>query len=63
VVLLETTAAVLCPYCGETIELLIDATLPHQRYVEDCEICCRPIIVEIDATADEPAVGVSRENE
>lgn len=32
-----------CPYCGETISMLVDHSLPEQRYVEDCEVCCRPI--------------------
>jgi len=63
VIVSVTTVPVLCPYCGEPIELLVDATLPHQRYVEDCEICCRPMVVEIDASADEPVVNVRRENE
>jgi hypothetical protein len=32
-----------CPYCGEVIELQIDAgSGAHQDYVEDCPVCCRP---------------------
>ena len=57
------TVAVLCPYCGERVELLVDATIPHQQYVEDCEVCCRPILVTIDATAQDAIVDVMRENE
>ena len=34
-----------CPYCGETITLLIDGSAPEQTYIEDCEVCCRPIVV------------------
>jgi hypothetical protein len=55
--------SVLCPYCGEPVELLVDATIPHQQYVEDCEICCQPMLVTVEATAEEPVVGVSQENE
>ena len=42
--------AVQCPYCWEEITLLIDASIEMQDYVEDCEVCCRPIdfIVEVD---------------
>ena len=58
-----TTASVLCPYCGESVELLVDATLPNQQYVEDCEVCCRPMVVTIDASADEPVVTATREDE
>jgi hypothetical protein len=40
-----------CPHCGESIGILIDDSLPEQQYVEDCQICCRPIVLDI--TADE----------
>lgn len=36
-----------CPYCGETIELLIDDSVDRQSYIEDCSVCCRPIDVEV----------------
>jgi hypothetical protein len=32
-----------CPYCGETIEVLIDCSEQEQSYIEDCQVCCRPI--------------------
>jgi hypothetical protein len=46
--LIETT--VQCPYCWESFTLLIDGSVESQEYVEDCEVCCRPIdfVVEID---------------
>jgi len=53
-----------CPYCGEPIELLIDCSEPEQHYIEDCEVCCRPI--EITLVVDEngmPEVLVSSEND
>lgn len=34
-----------CPYCGETISMLFEVAYPNQSYVEDCEVCCRPIQV------------------
>ena len=42
--------AIQCPYCWEEITLLVDASIEMQDYVEDCEVCCRPIdfIVEVD---------------
>ena len=42
--------AVQCPYCWEKISLLVDASIEMQEYVEDCEVCCRPIdfFVEVD---------------
>lgn len=35
--------SVQCPYCWEDFTLLIDASIESQEYVEDCEVCCRPI--------------------
>jgi len=32
-----------CPYCGESISMLIDLNFNNQLYTEDCEVCCRPI--------------------
>lgn len=38
-------AEVYCPYCGETITLVIDLSVEDQTYIEDCFVCCRPIRV------------------
>ncbi|MGB7841834.1 MAG: CPXCG motif-containing cysteine-rich protein [Salinimicrobium sp.] len=40
-----------CPYCWEEISMLLDPSVPDQKYVEDCEICCNPI--EISAQFEE----------
>ena len=32
-----------CPYCWETISMLLDTSVSNQTYVEDCEVCCNPI--------------------
>ena len=36
-----------CPYCGELIDVLIDSTDVDQQYIEDCQVCCRPIVFKI----------------
>lgn len=41
-----------CPYCGETITLLVDGTLAEQHYIEDCEVCCQPMVVQLDIADD-----------
>jgi hypothetical protein len=43
--MLETTAEVSCPYCGETITLLLDLSVDEQSYIEDCSVCCQPMNV------------------
>jgi len=41
-----------CPYCGEIIDVLIDASVDEQQYIEDCQVCCRPIIFVVRVGAD-----------
>lgn len=41
-----------CPYCWQEISFLLDLSVDEQRYIEDCEVCCRPIQVFFAATAD-----------
>lgn len=36
-----------CPYCGEPIDLFVDPSAGAQAYVEDCQVCCRPINVTV----------------
>ena len=44
----QTEATVLCPYCGEEVEMAIDpGGGPAQLYVEACEICCQPWQVSV----------------
>ena len=39
--------SVSCPYCGEAIDLLIDQSILQQSYMEDCQVCCRPINLKV----------------
>jgi transcription elongation factor Elf1 len=43
-----------CPYCGEEISMVLDASVRRQTYVEDCEVCCRPI--EITYTIEDDSL-------
>ena len=36
-----------CPYCWEDISMLVDYSVSDQNYIEDCEICCNPIQLDI----------------
>ncbi len=39
-----------CPYCWEQIQILIEPAEDRQDYIEDCQVCCRPIhfIIELN---------------
>ena len=54
--------AVLCPWCGERLETRVDLTSSEASYIEDCEVCCRPIEFSIEREADGAllSVGVRR---
>jgi len=38
-----------CPHCWETIELTLDLSVPEQSYIEDCPVCCKPMLVSVVA--------------
>jgi len=44
----EEFVAVRCPWCGERLETRIDHTAGDAPYIEDCEVCCRPIEFSIE---------------
>jgi hypothetical protein len=41
-----------CPYCSERISMVLDTSVA-QTYIEDCEVCCRPIEVRYTVEDDE----------
>lgn len=48
-----------CPFCGETINVLIDCSLPAQQYTEDCQVCCSPILLTIEIDPDGHILSVN----
>jgi hypothetical protein len=48
----------MCPYCGEQISMVVDLSVRRQIYIEDCEVCCKPI--EITCTVEDDAIAVFR---
>jgi transcription elongation factor Elf1 len=49
---LETTF-IQCPYCWEQIEVVVDCSAGNQEYVEDCSVCCRPIVMTVAISQSE----------
>lgn len=61
---LDEGATASCPYCGETVTLTLDALGPaHERYVEDCEVCCRPWTVEVHREEGAVSVTLGRDDD
>lgn len=48
-------AVVHCPYCGESLDVTLDCSVDVQQYIEDCQVCCRPI--EFHVSVDEDGLG------
>jgi hypothetical protein len=54
---------VFCPYCGEQLDMVLDASAGEQRYVEDCAVCCRPIECRLLAAGDGWQLELRRDDE
>jgi len=44
-----------CPYCGERVEILVEADLAGEM-VWDCEVCCRPWSVRVERGEEGPRI-------
>lgn len=53
-----------CPYCWESICVLLNPEDLGEQYIEDCQVCCRPIEFLITQAGDgELAAMVSSDAE
>lgn len=55
--------AVNCPYCGEVLYIEPEPADREIEYIEDCHICCRPIVFSIHYSGSGSRVKVRREND
>lgn len=61
---IENDAEYTCPSCGETNAVGVDPTQGRrQQFVEDCPVCCRPLVftVVVDRDGDALIERVERE--
>lgn len=56
---------VLCPYCGESYTTTIDCSAGDAQYTEDCYVCCRPIVfnIELDMEGNLMNIWTRRDDE
>ena len=38
-----------CPFCAESISVLLDLSVSRQSYIEDCQVCCQPMQITYEA--------------
>jgi hypothetical protein len=49
----QTEATIYCPYCGEAVQIGLDPGGGEtQEYIEDCQVCCRPMQVVVTYQQD-----------
>lgn len=53
------TFPVICPYCGEEVEIFIEEDV-RGSFVQDCEICCNPWLVHVTGREAERVITVGR---
>jgi hypothetical protein len=52
-----------CPYCGEPVSAVLDLSGGDQQYIEDCPVCCRPILFLLWTDGQEWNLEVRREDD
>ena len=61
--LLTEAVRIYCPYCGESIDIVVDASLALQHYVEDCSVCCRPMELSVSVDSGQVSVEAWRDDD
>jgi hypothetical protein len=56
---MDETVTVTCPYCGESVEIYVEADV-QGTFVQDCEVCCNPWLVQVSVDGEERSVSVTR---
>lgn len=60
----ESFVSIQCPWCGERLDVRVDVTAGEREYVDDCEVCCRPmeLAVELDERGALASLRVRRQD-
>ena len=62
--MLELTESLIhCPYCGEPNQVLLDPGEAGASYIEDCQVCCRPIVFHITVEGGQLYASVTTEDD
>jgi hypothetical protein len=48
----EEFVAFRCPWCGERLDIRVDVSGGAHAFVEDCQVCCRPIEMSLELADD-----------
>lgn len=43
----EPAVEIECPHCGERFTTFLDLSQGNTEYLEDCQVCCKPIMIQV----------------
>ena len=58
-----STEPLICPWCFAPITILADSSGGDQVYVEDCEVCCRPLTISLRVGPHGEVLGIEARRE
>lgn len=50
---MEISESIICPFCGQRFEIMVDTSMGTNRFTTDCEVCCRPMEVVAECVPGE----------
>jgi hypothetical protein len=56
---MENHFVILCPYCGQEVEIYIEPDVKN-TFVQDCEVCCCPWRVRVYGEGEDRSIDVGR---
>jgi len=51
-----------CPFCWERLTIELDLSVAGQSYIEDCQVCCQPMVISYEC-ADGEVVNLTAEQD
>jgi hypothetical protein len=54
------TVTLQCPNCWELVEIVVDYSEAEQEIIEDCSVCCSPMVIAISTGDDEELYAEAR---
>lgn len=56
-------AKIQCPYCWEMLTVFVEPMEGEHSYVEDCQVCCAPMLINAYVVDDEvSSITAEQEN-
>ncbi|MBV9489815.1 MAG: CPXCG motif-containing cysteine-rich protein [Verrucomicrobia bacterium] len=52
---LQQTVTLTCPYCGGAFTTIVDTSQGDFSTIEDCQVCCRPLQIDVECAPGGPA--------